>query len=86
MPWALAFLCRGRLFLLGSYLSETLPYSDKITFTHYLQHIKLSLPQNYYLCSVFSTPALLPTNTNALLYLYGLKASQLRVWLIDYLC
>lgn len=34
----------------------------------------------------FSTPALLPTNTNARLYLYGLKALQLRVWLIDYLC
>lgn len=34
----------------------------------------------------FSMPALLPTNTNARLYLYGLKASQLRVWLIDYLC
>lgn len=33
-----------------------------------------------------STPALLATNTNAWLYLYGLKASQLRVWLIDYLC
>lgn len=35
---------------------------------------------------LLSTPALLPTNTNAWLYLYGLKASQLRVWLIDYLC
>lgn len=33
-----------------------------------------------------STPALLPTNTNAWLYLYGLKASQLPVGLIDYFC
>lgn len=33
-----------------------------------------------------STPALLPTNTNAWLYLYGLKASHLPVGLIDYFC
>lgn len=41
MPWVPAFSAEGRLFLLGSYLPETLPYSDKITFTHYLQHIRL---------------------------------------------
>lgn len=40
MSWALAFL--AGLFLPGSYLPETLPYSDKITFTHYLKHIKFA--------------------------------------------
>lgn len=40
MSWALAFL--AGLFLLGSYLPETLPYSDKITFTLYLKHIKFA--------------------------------------------
>lgn len=40
MSWALAFL--ARLFLLGSYLPETRPYSDKITFTRYLKHIKFA--------------------------------------------
>lgn len=41
MSCALAFSAECRVFLLGSYLPETLPYSDKITFTCYLQHIKL---------------------------------------------
>lgn len=39
MPEVVAFFAE---FLLGSYLPKTLPSSDKITFNHYLQHIKLA--------------------------------------------
>lgn len=65
---------------------NTPPLGDTVTSCHYLKHIEAAAPPLPSPPPLFSSPApaSLPTNTNAPLYLYGLKNLQAHaVGLID---